>query len=65
MTDTCRREWLVTYSTCTAFWLPFMAFTFRFAAPDARVRLVAGANMMWNVLIDFIAHRGPSGPEET
>lgn len=62
--STLRREWLETYVYCTGFWLPFTALNFSLVPPAARVRTMATANLLWNVVIDWLAHRGVSPPEE-
>lgn len=54
-----RREWLETYAWCTAFWLPFSSINFGLVPPSGRVRAMAAANLVWNVVIDWLAHRGP------
>mmetsp|Transcript_7744 Transcript_7744/g.23971 ORF Transcript_7744/g.23971 Transcript_7744/m.23971 type:complete len:94 (-) Transcript_7744:154-435(-) len=59
-------EWWPTYTSCTAFWIPFMAANFRMVAPARRVQAMAVANMFWNVVIDYLAHRqlhAPPSPE--
>ncbi len=54
---TLQREWLETYAWCTGFWLPFTALNFTLVPPTARVRAMAVANLVWNVCIDWLAHR--------
>lgn len=56
--STLRREWLLTYATCSTYWVPFMAGVFKFVPASGRVRVVAAANLVWSTVIDFIAHRG-------
>ena len=56
---TLRREWSDAYVYCSAFWLPFMSLNFRFVPASHRVRAMASANLFWNVVIDYVAHRGP------
>mmetsp|Transcript_33009 Transcript_33009/g.109044 ORF Transcript_33009/g.109044 Transcript_33009/m.109044 type:complete len:212 (-) Transcript_33009:460-1095(-) len=55
-------EWWPTYTSCTAFWIPFMAANFRMVAPARRVQAMAVANMFWNVVIDYLAHRQLHAP---
>ena len=55
-------EWRVTYTSCTLLWVPFMAATFAYVPAAHRVRWVACANVVWNVVIDYIAHRGEVPP---
>lgn len=55
---TLRREWREAYAYCTAFWLPFMSLNFLYVPASHRVRAMASANLVWNVVIDFVAHRG-------
>ena len=57
---TLRREWKEAYAYCSAFWLPFMSLNFLYVPASHRVRAMASANLLWNVVIDFVAHRGPS-----
>ena len=56
---TLRREWRDAYVYCTAFWVPFMSLNFKLVPPSHRVRAMASANFFWNVIIDYVAHRGP------
>jgi protein Mpv17 len=56
---TLRREWREAYAYCTAFWLPFMSLNFLYVPASHRVRAMASANLLWNIVIDFVAHRGP------
>ena len=63
--STLRREWLLTYATCSTYWVPFMACVFKFVPPSGRVRVVAAANLVWSTIIDFIAHRGHDDCERT
>ena len=56
---TLRREWREAYAYCTAFWLPFMSLNFLYVPASHRVRAMASANFFWNVIIDYVAHRGP------
>lgn len=59
-----RQEWLVTYISCTAFWVPYMWFNFTVMPPSRRVQFMAAGNMVWNVVIDYLAHRGDSAEED-
>ncbi len=56
---TLRREWKEAYMYCTAFWVPFMSLNFFLVPASHRVRAMASANLLWNIVIDFVAHRGP------
>lgn len=56
---TLRREWSDAYVYCSAFWLPFMSLNFRFVPQSHRVRAMVSANLLWTVVIDYVAHRGP------
>ena len=58
ITATLRREWMPTYLSCSAFWVPVMWFNFRFLPPHRRVQAMAVCNFFWDVIIDFLAHRG-------
>ena len=49
--------WSSAVGTCWLFWIPFMAFNFRFMPPSHRVRAVAGANFCWTVALDFITQK--------
>lgn len=56
--DNLKAEWLTTYLSCTGFWVPFMWANFRFCPPANRVQAMAAGNLVWNVVIDHLAHRG-------
>merc|ERR1712007_278544 len=56
--DNLRREWFITWATCTSIWMPAMSFNFYVVPPARRVQFMAVGNLVWNVLIDHIAHRG-------
>ncbi|EOD26845.1 hypothetical protein EMIHUDRAFT_236390 [Emiliania huxleyi CCMP1516] len=52
-----RREWLNSWAVGASFWMPFMYCNFAYVRPQYRVRLMAVANTVWSVLIDYMAHR--------
>ena len=52
-----KREWLNSWAVGASFWMPFMCFNFAYVRPQFRVRLMAAANTVWSVLIDYMAHR--------
>jgi|EP00966_Prymnesium_polylepis_P286981 hypothetical protein len=52
-----RKEWLNSWAMGASFWMPFMYFNFAYVRPQYRVRLMAAANTVWSVLIDYMAHR--------
>merc|ERR1712190_4379 len=54
------REWITTYVTCTGFWVPFMWVNFTVMPPDRRVQFMVVRNLLWNVVIDHLAHRSHS-----
>mmetsp|Transcript_21088 Transcript_21088/g.51837 ORF Transcript_21088/g.51837 Transcript_21088/m.51837 type:complete len:208 (-) Transcript_21088:234-857(-) len=56
--DNLMREWWVAGGTCTAAWLPFTVFNFSIVPPAQRIQAMASANLVWNVIIDYLAHRG-------
>lgn len=60
---TLRREWLEAYVGCTGFWIPFMSLNFTLVPPTVRVRAMAAANLVWNVYLDWLAHRGVTPTE--
>ena len=62
--ETLNREWAFTYASVTLFWVPFMAANFRLFPPAKQVQVMATGNLVWNVIIDYIAHRGDSQPTE-
>lgn len=53
-------QWAPTYASATGFWIPFMWFNFAYVPAERRVQAMAVANLFWNVIIDFLAHRGLS-----
>eukprot|EP00966_Prymnesium_polylepis_P065773 1526267-Prymnesium_polylepis.1 len=48
---------LNSWAVGASFWMPFMFFNFAYIMPQYRVRLMAAANTVWSVLIDYMAHR--------
>ena len=52
-----RAEWLNSYVIGAGFWLPVMSVNFAIVPPRYRVRTMALANVVWSVVIDFMAHR--------
>ena len=52
------REWWPTYASCTGFWVPFMWANFTLVPAVMRVKAIAVGNLGWNVVIDYLAHRG-------
>ena len=56
--DNLKCEWFTTGVTCSAFWLPFTWFNFSVVPAARRVQTMATANLLWNVVIDYLAHRG-------
>eukprot|EP00438_Fugacium_kawagutii_P031277 Skav218649 [mRNA] locus=scaffold365:667850:669880:- [translate_table: standard] len=56
--DNLMTEWSITYLSCTGFWIPFMWANWRHCAPAQRVKAMAAGNLVWNVVIDHLAHRG-------
>jgi protein Mpv17 len=56
--DNLNREWAFTYALVTAFWVPYMTMNFKFFPPAKQVQVMATGNLVWNVIIDYIAHRG-------
>jgi hypothetical protein len=62
---TLNREWSFTYFSCTAFWVPYMYLNFTYFKTAQHVQVMAAGNLVWNVIIDYIAHRGEEGePKE-
>lgn len=53
-----RSEWWTTYATCSGFWIPFMWANFKFAPAHRRVQVMCVGNLVWNVVIDYLAARG-------
>ena len=58
-----RTEWLVSYTSCTGFWIPCMTANFLLVPPFRRVQAMAAANLVWSVFIDYVAHRGAQHAE--
>ena len=52
-----RKEWLNSWAVGASFWMPFMYCNFKYVRAQYRVRLMAAANTVWSVLIDYMAHR--------
>lgn len=52
-----RAEWASTYAGCCAFWIPFMCISFTYIPPQRRVQAQNACNLVWTVLVDYIAHR--------
>mmetsp|Transcript_103746 Transcript_103746/g.163826 ORF Transcript_103746/g.163826 Transcript_103746/m.163826 type:complete len:96 (+) Transcript_103746:1-288(+) len=52
-----KKEWVSGYLLGTGFWLPFMWFNFKVVPAAGRVQAMATANLLWNVIIDYVAHR--------
>jgi len=50
-------EWRTTYFSCSGFWFPFMMFNMYVVPAARRVQCMATANLVWNVVIDYLAHR--------
>ena len=42
---------------CMSFWFPFMFFNFRVVPPHLNVACMQTGNLIWSVIIDYIAHR--------
>ncbi|KAL1510255.1 hypothetical protein AB1Y20_006579 [Prymnesium parvum] len=51
------KEWLSTYTSCSAFWVPYMSANFAFVPANRRVQAMALGNLVWSVVIDYFAHR--------
>ena len=60
--DNLKNEWFTAGVTCSAFWLPFTWFNFAIVPAARRVQSMATANLLWNVVIDYLAHRGLDDP---
>ena len=52
-----RREWVTAGIACSAFWFPFTCLNFYAIPTSRRVQAMATANLAWNVVIDYLAHR--------
>ena len=50
-------EWLNSYLVGAGFWLPVMSINFAVVPAQYRVRVMAMANVVWSVAIDYLAHR--------
>ena len=49
-----------TVVACAGFWTPFMFFNFLVVPKGRQVLVMQCGNLVWNVIIDYIAHRGQS-----
>ena len=52
-----KEEWWSTWCGCCGFWFPFMCASFSLIPPQRRVQAQNVANLVWTVVIDYIAHR--------
>ena len=59
-----RAEWLTSYKADACFWLPVMSANFALVPAQYRVRTVATASMVWEVIIDYLSHRKQPRREE-
>lgn len=60
-----RRQWLETYVSCSAFWVPVMWITFRVVPAPHQVKAVSVGSCIWAVFIDAIAHRAEDRAEDS
>ena len=57
-------EWLNSWGVGASFWIPFMYCNFAMVRPQYRVRMMAAANTVWSVLIDYMAHRSKAHDDD-
>mmetsp|Transcript_16481 Transcript_16481/g.35540 ORF Transcript_16481/g.35540 Transcript_16481/m.35540 type:complete len:216 (-) Transcript_16481:226-873(-) len=57
--DSFRRSGLTSIVSCWAMWLPYQAVTFSAIAPSNRTAFTNMGNLVWNVILDFIASNAP------
>lgn len=55
---TLQEQYVSTMTSCWGFWVPVMLFNFRVVPPAFRVRVVATANFVWSVALDWMAWHG-------
>ena len=53
-----KQEWHEVAATCAAMWVPLQILNFTVVPPAGRVAFVNAMNLIWNVVIDFLSHRG-------